>query len=117
MEQQEIAKAFDQQLIDAVHQSVLKLAREGSLIAPDYSLRAKVPAAKLQELYDAVDWGRVRAQVMARIEDRCADTLLNAMATEMATDVKQVLSNKELREEVRAFIRAGIRRVADSVST
>jgi hypothetical protein len=103
---------FEQQLTQAVQQSVLKMIREGNLVVPDYAARAKVPAAKVQELYDSVDWDRVRAIVIERVEERCADSILNNMATEMATDIKQVLSNKELREEVRSFIRAGIQRIA-----
>lgn len=105
---------FDEQLQEAVQQSVLKMARDGSLVVPEYANRAKVPAAKVQELYDAVDWNRVRELVLAEIERAVADKILNAMATEMATDIKQILSNKELREEVRGFIRAGIRRVSEA---
>lgn len=103
---------FEQQLTEAVQQSVLKMVRNGDLVLPEYSARAKIPPAKVQELYDAVDWGRVREKVLAEIESAVADKILNAMATEMATDVKQILSNKELREEVRGFIRAGVKRVA-----
>lgn len=109
-------RSFEQLLTEAVQQSVLKMAREGTLVLPDYSQRAKVPAAKMQELYDSIDWNRVRALCIAQVEERCADTMLNAMATEIATDIKQVLSNKELREEVRSFIRAGIQRVAKASS-
>jgi hypothetical protein len=105
---------FTKDLVAAVQQSVLKMVREGNLVLPDYAARAKVPAAKVQELYDSVDWNRVRALVIAEVEQAVADKILNAMATEMATDIKQILSNKELREEVRGFIRAGIRRVAES---
>jgi hypothetical protein len=107
--------SFEQQLTEAVQQSVLKMIRDGNLIAPDYSSRPKVPPHKLQEVYDNIDWGRVRSLVMERVEERCADHLLNSMATEIATDVKQVLSNKELREEVRSFIRAGIKRVGKAL--
>jgi hypothetical protein len=110
-------KTFEQQLTEAVQQSVLKMVRDGNLVVPDYAARAKVPPAKVQELYDSIDWNRVRAVVMDRIEERCADSVLNNMATEMATDIKQVLSNKELREEVRSFIRAGIKRVGQSVQS
>jgi hypothetical protein len=105
---------FTKDLVAAVQQSVLKMVREGNLVLPDYAARAKVPAAKVQELYDSVDWNRVRALVIAEVEQAVADKILNAMATEMATDIKQILSNKELREEVRGFIRAGIRRVAEA---
>lgn len=106
---------FDEQLTEAVQQSVLKMIRDGSLVVPDYAMRAKVPAAKVQELYDSIDWNRVRALCLEKVEEHCADTILNKMATEVASDIKQVLSNKELREEVRAFIRAGIKRVGESV--
>ena len=105
---------FDKQLQEAVQQSVLKMVRNGDLVLPEYAARAKIPPAKVQELYDAVDWGRVRALVLAEIESAVADKILNAMAAEMATDIKQVLSNKELREEVRGFIRAGVRRVVEA---
>lgn len=103
---------FDEQLQEAVQHSVLKMVRDGALVLPEYSSRAKVPAAKVQEMYDSVNWDRVRALVIEEVERAVADKILNAMATEMATDIKQILSNKELREEVRGFIRAGIRRVA-----
>lgn len=112
-----MTQTFEQQLTEAVQQSVLKMVRDGNLVVPDYAARAKVPAAKVQELYDSVDWNRVRAIVIERVEERCADSILNSMATEMATDIKQVLSNKELREEVRSFIRAGINRVAKSAQS
>lgn len=105
---------FDQQLQEAVQHSVLKMVRDGNLVVPDYAARAHVPAAKVQELYNAVDWSRVRELVLADVERAVADKILNAMATEMATDIKQILSNKELREEVRSFIRAGIRRVSEA---
>lgn len=106
---------FEQQLINAVHESVIKMVRDGQLIAPDYANRPKVPAAKVHEIYEAINWDNVRAKVMDKVEDRCADHILNSMATEIATDVKQVLSNKELREEVRAFVRAGIKRVGETL--
>lgn len=108
----EAKPSFEQQLVEAVQQSVLKMVRDNALVVPDYAQRAKVPHAKVQALYDSVDWDRVNELCLSRIEERCADHLLNAMATEMATDVKQVLSNKELREEVRSFIRGGINRIA-----
>ena len=107
-------QTFEQEIQQAVQQSVLKMVREGQLVVPDYAARAKVPAAKVQELYDSVDWANVRRLVIAEVERAVADKILNQMATEMATDVKQILSNKELREEVRGFIRAGIRRVAEA---
>ena len=103
---------FDEELQRAVQRSVLDLVIKGNLVMPDYEHRAKVPAAKIQEIYDAIDWGRVKELVIKAAEERVADVILNSMATEIATDVKQVLSNKELREEVRAFVRSGIRRVA-----
>lgn len=105
---------FEEQLQEAVQHSVLKMVRDGAVVLPDYANRAKVPAAKVQELYDSVDWDRVRTLVIEEVERAVADKILNAMATEMATDIKQILSNKELREEVRGFIRAGIRRVAEA---
>lgn len=111
------ALTFEQRLIEAVQDSVLKMAREGGLVMPEYSQRAKVPPAQLQALYDAIDWQRVRSLCLAQVEEKCADTMLNAMATEIATDIKQVLSNKELREEVRTFIRAGINRVAKAAAS
>lgn len=105
---------FEEELQKAVQQSVIKMAREGSLVLPDYAARAKIPAQRVQDLYDSINWDNVRSLVMAGIEQHVADKILNAVATEMATDVKQVLSNKELREEVRSFIRAGVRRVVEA---
>jgi hypothetical protein len=105
-------QTFTEELQNAVQQSVLKMIRDGSLVVPEYAARAKVPAAKVQELYDSVNWSTVRGLVIEEIERAVADKILNQMATEMATDIKQILSNKELREDVRSFIRSGIRSVA-----
>lgn len=106
---------FEEQMMQAVEDSVLKMIRDGGFIMPDYANRPRIPSDKVQDIYAAINWDNVRRKVMDKVEDRCADHILNSMATEIANDVKQVLSNKELREEVRTFVRAGIKRVGESV--
>lgn len=108
-------QTFTTELHQAIERCVLDFIRKGDWLTLDYQRRIQVDPQKLREIYDAIDFERVKALCVQRAEERIADAYMNAMATEIATDTKQILSNRELREDIRAILRKKMRTAAGAV--
>lgn len=106
---------FDEQLKQAMEDSLLKLIRSGEWCRLDYSARYKLDAAFIRQVQASVDMDNVLARVRSHVEDHIANSIYNAMATEIATDIKKIMSNTELREDIRAVIREKIRTVSEAL--
>lgn len=106
---------FEQDLVKAVQDAILKQVRDNGFVSLPYEQRIKVDGALLREAYANINREMVSAQITAIIEERLSDLIWNALATELSNDVKQILSNRELREEVRAVLRDQIRKVAGTL--
>ncbi len=102
---------FDEQLQQAMQDSLLKLIRSGEWCKLDYSAKVPLDAAFIRRLQASVDMEKVLTRVAEHVEGRIADAIFNAMATEINSDVKKILSNTELREDIRAVVREKIRAV------
>ena len=107
--------SFDEDIQQAVRDSLVKLIRSGDWLKLDYSAKLPIDATFLRRVQNSVNLDNVLAKLTENIESRIADAIFNAMATEIATDVKKIMSNTELREDVRAVLRAKIRNVAEAV--
>lgn len=108
--------SFTTDLQQAIEASLLSLVRKGDWLVLDYQRRVQVPVERLREIYEAINFDRVKALCIERAEERIADAYMNTMATEIATDVKHILSNRELREDLRSIIRAKIKAAAAAVT-
>lgn len=106
---------FEQDLVKAVQDAILKQVRDNGFVSLPYEQRVKVDGALLREAYANINREMVSARITAIIEERLSDLIWNALATELSNDVKQILSNRELREEVRAVLRDQIRKVAGTL--
>lgn len=106
---------FEQQVSQAVQSSILKILASGDWLKVDWNNKISIPQSELRAAYDAVDMGRVRQTIVAKIEDKLADTIFHSLATELATDTKRILSNQELREDMRGVLRAKIRSISSQL--
>jgi hypothetical protein len=106
---------FDEQIQQAVQDSLLKLLRSGEWCKIDYAAKIPLGADFLRKVQASVNMDNVLARVTEQVETRIADAILNSMATEIATDVKKIMSNTELREDIRATLRARMRAVHDQL--
>jgi hypothetical protein len=101
--------SFDEDIQQAVRDSLVKLLRSGEWCKLDYSAKLPIDKAFLQRIQASVNMENVLATVTAQVEQRIADCICQAMATEIGTDIKKILSNTELREDLRATLRAKMR--------
>ena len=107
---------FDEDIQQAVRDSLVKLIRSGEWLKLDYNAKLPIDTAFLRRIQGSVNMDNVLAKLTDKIEDRIADAIFNAMATEVATDVKKIMSNTELREDLRSVLRAKMRAANAAVS-
>jgi rhamnose utilization protein RhaD (predicted bifunctional aldolase and dehydrogenase) len=105
------AMTFEQEALQAIQKSVLKVLSSGNWIGPDHGSRIKIPPEYIQEAWEKVDHERIKCQLAERIEKDLADRIVNHLAAEMATDIKSILSVKERREALRAIAREHIEKI------
>lgn len=103
---------FDEQLKQAMEDSILKFVRSGEWCKLDYGARVTLDASCLRKVQSSIDMDSVLARVKIHVEEHMANSIFNSMATEIATDVKKIMSNTELREDIRSIIREKIRMAA-----
>ena len=108
--------SFDEDIQQAVRDSLVKLIRSGEWLKLDYSAKLPIDTAFLRRVQNSVNLDNVLAKLTEKIEDRIADAIFNALATEIATDVKKIMSNAELREDMRAVLRAKMRAANEAIS-
>jgi len=106
---------FDEDIQQAVRDSLVKLFRSGEWCKIDYSAKLPIDKAFLQRIHNSVNMENVLAKLTDQVETRIADAIFNAMATEIATDVKKIMSNTELREDLRATLRAKMRAANEAI--
>jgi hypothetical protein len=104
--------SFDEDIQQAVRDSLVKLIRSGDWLKLDYNAKIPIDTAFLRRVQSTVNLDHVLAKLADKIEDRIADAIFNSMATEIATDIKRIMSNTELREDLRAVLRAKMREAA-----
>lgn len=99
---------FQERMIQAAENALIKSIGEGSWIGTDYSQRIKIDGALMSEVYEAIDREKIKKALGKRIEEELAERIMNHLAAEMATDVKTILSNQDRREALRAVARQHI---------
>lgn len=111
-----VEMTFEEQIQQAVQQTVIDFIRKGEWMRIDYNVRLPIDQAWLRQMHSQVDMDAVMQIVKSQVEQRIADGIINAMTTEIATDVKSIMCNKELREDLRATLRAKIREAESAVT-
>lgn len=101
---------FEISVLQAIRKSLVDAITKGSWIQIPYNERPTVPAAKLREIYGEIDWVRVQALCLDKVEEMVAGQIVNSLATELQTDVKKIMCNNELREDIRATLREKVRK-------
>ena len=99
--QKDKAPSIEQVLVEAATKSILKLFGEGSLIAPDYANRMKVPAALIERIYGLIDYEKVVAILGEKINEQVAVT----------NDVKKALCHQPTRERLRGVVAAELEKI------
>ena len=100
---------FESRVKEAAENSLLRLlenANNWHLHPADKHI--KVPTGLMNEVWQMVDFQKVKAAMADLIQQQLAERLVNHMAAEIATDIKKVLSNPERREAIRAVCRENI---------
>ena len=100
---------FEISVLHAIRKSLVDAITKGNWVQIPYNERPTVPAAKLREIYGEIDWVRVQALCLDKVEEMIAAQIVNSLSTELQTDVKKIMSNGELREDIRATLREKIR--------
>lgn len=105
----ETMSEFEMSVLHAIRKSLVDAITKGNWVQIPYNERPTVPAAKLREIYGEIDWVRVQALCLDKVEEMVAGQIVNSLATELQTDVKKIMCNNELREDIRATLREKIR--------
>ncbi len=106
---------LEEDLQEAMRDSLVKLIRSGDWCKIDYAARVPLDATFLRRIQASVNMDNVLGLIVERVEKHIADSIYNAMATEITTDVKKIMSNTELREDIRATLRAKMRAEYEAV--
>lgn len=101
---------FEMDVLHAIRKSLVDAITKGNWVQVPYNERPTVPAAKLREIYGEIDWIRVQALCLEKVEEMVAGQIVHSLATELQTDVKKIMCNNELREDIRATLREKIRK-------
>jgi uncharacterized membrane protein YheB (UPF0754 family) len=98
--------SIEQLIVEAAGRSILKLFNDGSLIAPDYANRVKIPADLVQRIYAQIDYDKVVKIMGAQINEMVASRITRAMTEELTSDIKHVLSHEPTRLRLRGVVAA-----------
>ena len=98
--------SIEQVLVEVATGAVVKLFREGQLVAPDYTNRIKLPADLVQRIYAQIDYDKVVEIMGGQINEMVATRITRAMTEEITSDIKSVLSHQPTRERLRGVVAA-----------
>ncbi len=107
---------FEMDVMHAIRQSLIKAITGGNWVQIPYEGRPTIPVSRLRSIFEQIDWVRVQAMCVERVEEMVAEKIMLSMATEVANDVKQIMCNKELREDLRATLRDKIRKGVSAIT-
>lgn len=97
-------QTLEQEIVSAARRSIVKLFTDGSMIAPDYANRLKVPTDLVQRVYALIDYDEVMTHLRPKINELVADRITAALAQELTTDVKKILSHEPTRLRLRLAV-------------
>lgn len=95
---------FEREIVAAAKASIIKLFRDGGVVAPDYANRVKVPADLANRVYALIDYEQVLTELRPMINQMVADTIVASIASELKVDVKKALSHEPTRLRLRAVV-------------
>ncbi len=101
---------FEMSVMQAIRKSLIEAITKGNWVQIPFGDRPTIPASRLRSIYEQIDFVRVQAICVERVEEMVADKIIHSMAAEIATDVKKIMCNSELREDLRATLRDKIRK-------
>jgi hypothetical protein len=111
MQKEKETTPIEQVLVEAATKSILKLFGEGSLIAPDYANRMKVPADLIERIYGLIDYEKVVAILGEKINEQVAVKITHLMTEELTNDVKKALCHQPTRERLRGVVAAELEKI------
>ena len=100
----QVELSLEQEILRAARHSIVKLFGDGSLVAPDYANRVKVPADLAKRVYDLIDYNEVLAQLKPKINEMVANRILGSLTEELGNDVKQTLCHGPTRLRLRMVV-------------
>ena len=106
---------FEMDVMQAIRKSLVEAITKGNWVQIPYESRPTIPASRLRSIYEQIDFVRVQAMCIERVEEMVADKIIHSLATEVATDVKKIMCNTELREDLRAILRDKIRKGVEAI--
>lgn len=103
---------FESRVKEAAENSLLRLLENpNNWHVQPADKHIKVPPGLMNEVWQMVDFQKVKAAMADLIQQQLAERIVNHMAAEIANDIKKVLSDPERREAIRAVCRENIDRL------
>lgn len=97
-------KTFDEEIVAAARRSIIKLFTDGTMIAPDYANRLKIPANLVERAYSLIDYDEVMSRLRPHINELVAERIAAALSQELTNDVKKILSHEPTRLRLRLAV-------------
>ncbi|SRR5258708_5555810 len=97
-------KTFEQTIIEAARDSLVKLFRDGAFLQPDYANRIKVPVDLVTKVYELIDYEEILSNLRPTINAMIADRIASSISNEVSTDVKRILAHEPTRLRLRAAV-------------
>jgi len=104
---------FEEQILQAMQQKVLKEIKETAFTKLDYGQRTTLPQGLLDELWSSINWDEVVKQVRPEIQTRICNAIIGAMETETKTDIKKLLYVDGVRQKLRMEVYPKLMQVLD----
>lgn len=101
---------FEDAILSAAKQSIVKMFTDGNFVMPDYANRVKIPADLVSQVYGLIDFDEVLKILRPRINELVADRIAAAMSQELTTDVKRILSHEPTRLALRCAVMGELKR-------
>lgn len=92
---------FEEDVLNAVQQTILKGIREVKFFDHWHNNRLVIPEDIVKEAFSTIDREKILNMVRASIEEQIAKTMTGQLLTEIATDTKRFMSDNETRKLVR----------------
>ena len=104
---------FEEQMLQAIKQKVLKKIKDTAFTKLDYNQRATLPQELVDKLWASVDWNEVVEQVRPAMQARICNSIVGAMETEIKTDTKKLLAVDGVRQKLRMKVYPRLMQVLD----
>lgn len=105
---------LQEQMIEAMHASVVKEIKKGFVFKNNYDDRPDL-SVLVNRLYGELDYEKIKEYMKENLEREIAKKVVDKLIAEMSTDIKQLMSHSTVREDLRFFLRSGMQKILDAV--